>query len=114
MGGRGVRTVVSTVRTPSTTSSTSSSSTSLNSQSIRTALLGTVRGQESKSILKSNGSTLVATCVRPISTVTAASATHLSPTRIKLEAKDEDDEDDDDDDEPHTAFQQLTLSGEYL
>lgn len=112
VGGRGVRTVVSTVRTPSTTSSTASSTTSLNSQSIRTALLGTVRGQESKSILKSGATTFLTTSARPISTsVAASSATHLSPTRIKVEAKDEDD-DDDDDDEPHTAFQQLTLSDE--
>lgn len=113
VGGRGVRTVVSTVRTPSTTSSTPSPTTSLNSQSIRTSLLSTVRGQESKSILKGGATTVLTTSARPAAPTTT-SFIHSSPTRIKVESRDdiEDDDDDDDDDEPHTSFQQLTLSDE--
>lgn len=100
VGGRGVRTVVSTVRTPSTT-------TTLNNQSIRNALLGAVRSQETKSLLKGGASTVLSTA----RSTTAISSTHSSPTRIKVEPQ-EDDDDDDDDDQPHTAFQQLTLSDE--
>lgn len=99
VGGRGVRTVVSTVRTPSTT-------TTLNSQSIRSAILGAVRSHDTKSLLK-GGTTTVLSTARPTTTI---SSTHTSPTRIKVEPNDDDD--DDDDDQPHTAFQQLTLSDE--
>lgn len=105
LNGRGVRTVVSTVRQPNTPTT---ATTTLSSQAaIRTALLTTVRGQDSKSLLKGGAATTVVTSARP--TPTKVSSAHTSPTRVKAEI---DDDEDDDDEESHTSFQQLTLSDE--
>ncbi|XP_047502672.1 uncharacterized protein LOC125048160 isoform X1 [Penaeus chinensis] len=102
VAGRGVRTVVSTVRPPT-------SSSTLNTQSIRTALLSTVRAQDSKSLLKGSGApTVLTTSGRP----SAALSAHTSPTRIKVEPEEDDGDDEDDDDIPRNSFQQLTLSDE--
>lgn len=111
VSGRGVRTVVSTVR-PSTTSSST-----LSSQSIRTALLSTVRGQDSKSLLKGSAAPTVLTTTTSSSSSSsgrpsAALAAHASPTRIKVEPDEDDGDDEDDDDIPRNSFQQLTLSDE--
>ncbi|XP_042862758.1 uncharacterized protein LOC122247485 isoform X2 [Penaeus japonicus] len=113
VSGRGVRTVVSTVRPPG---SASASASALSNQSIRTALLSTVRGQESKSLLKGAAVTAAAPTVlttsgRP-SAALSAHAAHASPARIKVEPDEDDGDDEDDDDIPRNSFQQLTLSDE--
>ncbi|XP_068244814.1 uncharacterized protein [Palaemon carinicauda] len=106
VNGRGVRTVVSTVRQPNTSAATVTTSLS-NQAAIRTALLTTVRGQDSKSLLKGcSGATTVVASARPAGARVCASP--LSPMTAKTELED----DDDDDEESHTSFQQLTLSDE--
>ncbi|XP_066968764.1 uncharacterized protein [Macrobrachium rosenbergii] len=103
VNGRGVRTVVSTVRQPNASAATVSTSLS-NPAAIRTALLTTVRGQDSKSLLKGGAATTVVTSARP-SGASKVCSTLASPTRTKTEFND-------DDEESRTSFQQLTLSDE--
>ncbi|XP_064116132.1 uncharacterized protein LOC135221975 isoform X2 [Macrobrachium nipponense] len=106
VNGRGVRTVVSTVRQPNASAATVTTSLS-NPAAIRTALLTTVRGQDSKSLLKGGAATTVVTSARP-SGASKVCATLASPTSTKTDF----DDDDEDDDESRTSFQQLTLSDE--